>query len=228
MKKLIILISAFYFAMRVPIFAANFTELAQNATQGIEQQIIKHPFLQQLANGTLAKNKFNYYNNQDQKYDWQYSDALLTLAIKAPDAKMRAFLVRAANSSVAHWQGAPPSTMEQCPYCQAYSNFERSSVDESFSQGLAAIAPCYFVYWTVAQWLKVHSVPGNPYQDWINGYVDPNFVQHVQELGNFLDEVACSLAKQEQDSMLAKYVRSAQFEWHFWNSAYQEAVWEPR
>lgn len=225
MKKLIVL---FVFAFSLHVWAVNFMLEAKNATAGIVQAILEHPFLREMANGTLSTSRFNYYSAQDNIYDWRYSNAMLELATKVNYVELREFLIKGADDATLHWQGPPPISMEQCPYCQAYSNYELDAVRSSVAEGLAALAPCYVVYWTVGDWLKQNSVPNNPYRDWINKNSSPHYGKNVEKLENFVNDFACNMTIPEQQKMLNAYVRSARFEWYFWNSAYKMDTWKPR
>lgn len=205
----------------------SFMELANQATESILSAIIKHPFVLEIANGTLPQQKFKYYSEQDRLYDWRYSNTMLDLARKSNLVAPREFLINAAHDSTLHWLGPIPDTMKQCPDCQAYSDFEAHCAQNSFSVGLAAIAPCYVVYFRVGSWLKSNSVPNNTYQNWIDENSSPHYREQVAEFEKHLNLVAANVTVEEQNRMLAAYRRSAQYEWHFWDSAYKEEAWGP-
>ncbi|MFO7923033.1 MAG: hypothetical protein R6U58_05010 [Bacteroidales bacterium] len=54
------------------------------AAEPTYQEIIEHPFNQELAKGTLDEEKFRFYLSQDAIYIGEYSRALAALAAKAP------------------------------------------------------------------------------------------------------------------------------------------------
>jgi thiaminase/transcriptional activator TenA len=118
--------------------------------------------------------------------------------------------------------------MTQCPDCFAYSNYEERSVQTSFTLGLAAIAPCYVVYWTVAKTIKEGVDPSNPYYAWILEYSDPKFGKHVVELESMINEIAANLSETEWQKMQDAYQRSVHYELLFWLSAYNQATWSPK
>jgi thiaminase/transcriptional activator TenA len=230
MKK-INLVACFFslnlLASVTPPPAITFMTEAENMTEVIFSQIIRHPFLIELANGTLPKQKFDYFSRQDSMYDWKYADRLLELASKAHKPQLKIFLDTAANHSTMAWQTPMPNENDQCPSCEAYSNFEKQAVTESFSGGLAAIAPCYVIYDKVGIWLKEHSVQNNPYQDFINSYSSKRFKHHVAEMKITLNEIAAEEGVIGRQKMLYNYMKSVSYEWQFFNSAYQMAPQEP-
>ncbi|MEI6806474.1 MAG: hypothetical protein WCK49_08225 [Myxococcaceae bacterium] len=225
MKKILVLLFLLTLSLHAQV---GFMDQAKNATLGVMEAIKAHPFLLEIANGTLSKSRFDYYSKQDKIYDWRYANSLLGLARKAPRVDLKKFLITAANDTTAYWEGPPPLISKQCKDCSGYSDFEEVSVDRSFAQGLASIAPCYVVYWTIGNWLKQISVPNNPYQEWIEGNSSPHYGTHVMELENFINEIASNVTKAEESEMLETYLRSTEYEWYFWNSAYKESTWEQK
>ena len=187
-----------------PLMAADFMHEAKQKTQGIIEKIIGHPFLVTLANGTLARTVFDDFSKQDNIYSWRYADALSLLAIKTSNSTEQLFFLKAAKSSTQEWGGLIPENIEQCPSCQAYSDFELASVQQSYPQGLASIAPCYMVYACVATWLAENSVSDNPYQDWIDQYAEPGFQAHVHEMESIMNRAAHT-SPSEREGMLIAY-----------------------
>lgn len=223
MKKMNLFVCLFSFGLLAssskPPSVTFMTEVNRQ-TERVLQQIIEHPFLVELVNGTLPRDKFDYFNRQDGMYDWRYANSLLKLASKAYEPKLKSFLVTAAQHSTGGWKTPVPNEKDQCPSCEAYSNFEEVAVLESFSGGLAAIAPCYVIYDRVGSWLKEHSVPNNPYQSFIDSYSSPRFMKHASEMMGTLNIVANQEGGLGREKMLQNYVKSVSYEWQFWNSAY--------
>ena len=154
----------------------SFSQRAIEAARHIVESIKQQPFLLELANGTLCSKKFHYFEVQDKIYCQRYADSLLDLADKAPTLELKEFLEHASDGARHEWPGPVPN-MPQCPSCVDYSDFEEAAVAESFTEGLAALSPCYIVYWQVAEWLRKHMVLPNPYQYWIARYSKPNYPQ---------------------------------------------------
>src|SRR3989338_4195722 len=168
----------------------SFMEIADCETKNILEKILRHPFLQELAMGTLPQEKFDYYLKQDKLYDWKYANVLLYLSSKSEEPALKRFLVTAANHSTGNWETEIPDELKQCPSCEAYSDFERLYAYETLSIGVASVAPCYTIYWKVAVWLKENSVANNPYQGWINGYSNLKYEDHVDNMIKTLNSLA--------------------------------------
>ncbi len=70
----------------------TFSEWAWRETEALRQRILELPFNKELANGTLTRERFQFYMIQDALYLEQYSRALAVAAAKAPDpAAMQQF-----------------------------------------------------------------------------------------------------------------------------------------
>ena len=61
----------------------NFTDMFQQEAEPIYQAIIKHPFNQELANSTLAREKFAFYMHQDALYLADFGRALTIIGSRA-------------------------------------------------------------------------------------------------------------------------------------------------
>ncbi len=211
------------------LFAARtFMQEANERSQSLMKEILKNPFLLELKAGVLPKDKFDYFRHQDEIYNYRYSKSLTVLSSKSPIVKISNFLQRASLDTMREWKGPLPDDMTQCPDCFAYSNYEERSVQTSFNLGLAAIAPCYFVYWTVANTIANGVDKSNPYYSWIKEYSDPKFGRYVDELESMINEIAVNLSEVEWQKMQDAYQRSVHYELLFWTSAYNLATWSPR
>jgi len=59
------------------------------STSGVLEQILELPFNQQIANGTLSKQKFEEYIQQDKLYMFRYRQCFAYLAYRAPTTIMQ-------------------------------------------------------------------------------------------------------------------------------------------
>ena len=63
----------------------NFSDSAWGAIESIYKSILEHPFNQELAQGTLAKERFQFYMKQDSLYLLDFARALAITASRATD-----------------------------------------------------------------------------------------------------------------------------------------------
>jgi len=90
---------------------------------------------------------------------------------------------------------------------------------------VAAVLPCFWIYWDVACAITARAAPQNPYRAWIDTYADPRFGEAVQRVIDIADEAAATATPARRAAMLAAFGRSTQYEYLFWDGAYRERGW---
>lgn len=203
--------------------------------------ITRHPFLVQLADGTLPETVFARYLVDDAHYLKAYSAALAALSSRADQPDDRLMLARSAAGSVEGERrlhraylvprGIDPDgadAPEPTPTCRAYvEGLRAAAVLDPLGVGMAAVLPCFRVYAEVGAWIVDRRAPDvdHPYRDWIDTYADPSFAQAVRSAEDFTDRLAARAERPEREAMLAAYVRSTRFEWMFWDAAWRGEGW---
>jgi thiaminase/transcriptional activator TenA len=217
----------------------RFSEQAWQDTQALRAAIHALPFNRELAAGTLARNRFQHYIMQDAVYLGQFSRALALAAAKAPDVATLQSFAQSALGAVAvehalHERylrafGVDPATLataEPAPDCLAYTSFLLATAyHERWELLIAALLPCFWIYWDVGCAIADKTVPDNPYQAWIATYADPRFGEAVQAVIATADRAAKAASAALRGRMLAAFTRASQYEWLFWDGAYQCRVW---
>ena len=89
---------------------------------------------------------------------------------------------------------------------------------------VAALLPCFWIYWDVAQAITKRAAPGNRYRAWIDTYAAPGFGEAVERVIAIADRAA-DAAPPLRAAMLAAFVRSAEYEFLFWDGAYTQRSW---
>ncbi|WP_195909143.1 TenA family protein [Microlunatus sp. Gsoil 973] len=218
----------------------GFSQTAWRAVADWFTAITTHPFLQQLADGTLPEPVFARYLLDDAHYLTGYSAALATLAARSTDHGARVMLARSAAGAL-EAEGQlhrgyllprgvdpdAPDAAEPTPTCVAYVDGLRATAfAEPPGVGMAAVLPCFRVYAEVGRWIIGQAVPDpHPYRAWIKTYADPAFAEAVRMAEAYTDRLADAAGDQERDAMLAAYVRSTRFEWMFWDAAWRGESW---
>src|SRR6266404_8388830 len=211
----------------------RFTEEAWQRTTALRRAINHLPFNTELAAGTLAPERFRFYILQDALYLAQYSRVLSLAAAKAPDTATSQIFGHSALGAIAVEQrlhehylrefGVDPASVaaaEPAPDCLAYTSFLLATAHQQPWEVLvAALLPCFWIYWDVASAITSGAAPNNRYQAWIDTYADPAFGEAVARVIAIADQAATPALRV---AMLAAFARSAQYEWLFWDGAYQE------
>jgi thiaminase (transcriptional activator TenA) len=218
-----------------------FSDEARARTLALRAAIDALPFNAELAAGTLARERFQHYIIQDALYLGQFSRALAIAAAKAPDtATLQAFaqsalgavaVERALHEQYLRAFGIEPATLaaaEPAPDCLAYASFLLATAHhESWEVLVAALLPCFWVYWDVGCAIAKTAASDNPYRAWIDTYAAPHFGEAVQSVIATADRAADGASEALRAKMLAAFTRATQYEWLFWDGAYHRRRWPP-
>ena len=221
---------------------AKFSEVARQRTPDLRAAIHQLPFNTELAAGSLQRERFQHYITQDALYLGQFSRALALAAAKAPDSETLQAFAQSAVSAVAVEQrlhehylrafGVDPAALVDAgpaPDCLAYTSFLLATAyHEPWEVLVAALLPCFWIYWDVGCAIAGTTAPDNPYRAWIETYADPRFGEAVQAVIATADRAAMGASDCVREQMLAAFTRAAQYEWLFWDGAYHRRGWPLR
>lgn len=217
----------------------RFSEEAWQATAALRDAIHRLPFNTELAAGTLRPDRFRFYIMQDAIYLGDYARVLAVAAAKAPDAATVQAFGHAAVEAVAveralHGRylaefGVDPATVEAAepaPDCLAYTSYLLATAHQQPWEVLvAAVLPCFWIYWDVAGAITRNAASENPYRAWIDTYADPRFGEAVRMVIDIADKAASNATPAIRAAMLAAFARSARYELLFWDGAYRQRGW---
>ena len=225
------------FCLGAHLFAsdARFTDELWAGIQPVYAKTLQHPFLSGLADGTLPRAKFDFYLQQDALYLDTFSEAIKTLAAKAPRKEWQATLRQHAADAIEEknqlhltlLRGKTASEMAPSNY--AYTNHLLAAVERGpFAQGLAAVLPCYWIYWEVGKELKKRGSKDPDYQRWIDQYSDESYRASVEQAIAMMNAAAGGLDPAARERARQLFTRSARYEYMFWDMAWRQEGWPPR
>jgi thiaminase/transcriptional activator TenA len=220
---------------------SRFSDETWQRTASLREAIHALPFNTELAAGTLARDRFQHYIVQDALYLGQFSRALAIAAAKAPDTGTLQSFGQSALGAVAveralHEQylrafGVDPASLagaEPSPDCLAYTSFLIAAAYHGPWEVLvAALLPCFWIYWDVGCAIARKAVPENPYRAWIDTYADERFGEAAEKVIAASDRAAEVTTVATRAQMFAAFSRACQYEWLFWDGAYQLRGWPP-
>jgi len=127
--------------------------------------------------------------------------------------------------------GVDPTSLasaEPSPDCLAYTNFLfAAAYHEPWEVLVAALLPCFWIYWDVGCAIAGKAAAENPYRAWIDTYADERFGEAVRKAIAINDRAAEAATDTTRARMLAAFRRGCQYEWLFWDGAYQRRGWPP-
>jgi thiaminase/transcriptional activator TenA len=201
--------------------------------------ILAHPFVRGLTDGSLPREAFRFYAVQDALYLRDFARALSIAAARAPrDEWIIMFNEHAAGalkverslheSFFAEWGLTPEAVAAtaMAPTNQAYTSYLLSTAyGAPFHEGVAALLPCYWIYWEVGKALERAGSKDGLYARWIGTYASEEFGGLVRLVIACLDEMAAGLGPRERLLMSRHFVTTSRYEWMFWDMGLRRESW---
>lgn len=216
-----------------------FSEQVWAEAAPILEAIRAHPFVRELADGALGRARFQHYMVQDALYLQGFGRALAFGAVKAPDAtliqefskaaEVAIVVERALHAGFLERFGVDPAEAERAvpsPTCQAYVDaLIAAAATGSFAELSAATLPCFWIYQDVGAGIQRAAAGGNPYQAWIDTYAGEEFEAATRRMIAVFDAEAEAAGGRLRGAMRARFLRSCEREWMFWDAAYRLEAW---
>jgi thiaminase/transcriptional activator TenA len=217
----------------------GFSDRIWQRTTPLRAAIHALPFNTGLAAGTLPRPTFQFYIVQDALYLDQYARALAIAAARGPDsATLRAFghyaIEAIAVEQALHERyltefGVDPASLaaaEPSPDCLAYTSvLMATAYHEPWEVLVAALLPCFWLYWDVGTTIAKTAAADNPYRAWIETYAGDGFGEAVRAVIASADQAAAVASDSVRDRMTTAFIRSCQYEWLFWDGAWRLRSW---
>ncbi len=214
----------------------NWSESAWKHIETTYQSILQMPFIEELAHGTLPKEKFRFYMAQDSLYLEHFGRALALIAARAHDiqdtlsylkyAETAIIVENALHESYFRDFGVTDKGIMQ-PACHHYVHFLKSTaVLEAVEIAMAALLPCFWIYKKVGDHICSQlQADNNPYQKWIDTYGGEDFADAVQQAISICDRVASETTTAIREKMTEAFITSSRMEYSFWAAAYDVKKW---
>jgi len=94
-----------------------------------------------------------------------------------------------------------------------------------FHEAVAALLPCYWIYWEVGKTLERSGSRDPLYARWIGTYAAEEFGSVVREVLGCVDALAADLREPERDRMTRHFVTTSRYEWMFWDMGWRREAW---
>lgn len=217
----------------------QFHECLRQQTAAIWQAIYTHPFVQEVGQGTLARPAFEFFIRQDYLYLKDFARVLCLGGAKADDLETLAMFTEHAatvvrvehnfHSTFAVQLGLTVAALEATPAAPVTRAYTRHLLAVAHSgtlgETVAAVLPCYWIYWEVGKRLN-QTIPDDPlYATWIQAYGNPAFGTHVEQQLSLIDRLASHASDRERQRMADHFEHSCRYEFLFWDQAYHRTTW---
>ena len=219
--------------------AILFHQHLRETARPVWEAIFAHPFVQELGAGTLARARFLFFVRQDYLYLQDFARALCLAGAKADSletldmfADHAATVVRVERNLHSNWSGKLGLTPQElattvrAPVTQAYTRHLLTVAQSgTLAETVAAVLPCYWIYWEVGKRLS-SALPADPlYAEWIQAYNSEGFGAHVQQQLALIDRLAPEVSSAERERLKEHFAQSSRYEYLFWEQAYWQEGW---
>jgi thiaminase/transcriptional activator TenA len=216
-----------------------FTRQLWQTIAPIYAAILAHPFIQGLTDGSLPEETFRFYAVQDALYLRDFARALSLAAAKAPDedwiitfnqhAAGALQVERALHESFFREFGLTEQQVRATPLAPtnlAYTSYLLAvAYGAPIHEAVAALLPCYWIYWEVGKTLQRQGSPHPLYQRWIETYGADEFGALVAAVLGLAEGLAAPLPPAACEAMTRHFVTTSRYEWLFWNMGYHREQW---
>jgi len=199
-----------------------------------------HPFVKGIGDGTLPIDTFRFYMKQDSYYLSHFSKIQAFGALRSSNLAMtKSFAEHAVATCEAEHRlhesfmkmlEVTEEELEQfqpSPSAYAYvSHMYQCAFTGDLADLLAALLPCYWLYYEIGERLK-DTKPNHPiYNSWIETYGSDWFAEKVKEQIQRMNELAENVSPLRRKELKSHFRKSSYYEWHFWDMAWHMEEWE--
>src|SRR5712691_3317800 len=205
----------------------------------IYDAILRHPFLRGLTDGSLARDAFRYYVIQDAHYLRDFARALSIAAARAPREDWIIMLnehsagalrvERSLHEAFFRDFGLSEKDVAAVPLAPtnlAYTSYLLAvAYGAPFHEALAALLPCYWIYWEVGKELERAGSKDPLFARWIATYASEEFGSIVRAVLETTDTLAARLTEDDRGAMRRHFVTTSRYEWMFWDMGHRLERW---
>ncbi len=213
------------------------TEKLYESAKDIWTQYLSHPFIREMAEGSLPVEKYRYYMLQDYAYLRDYIKIYAILISKSNDFKEIEFLCDSMMATLRETSRVHVPYMKQLGITEqsireVVPHIENSSythymICESQSRdilcGLVALLNCSWTYAYIAEHITEqypYAVKHKIYGSWFAGYTCDDYRDTNQALIDIVDRMSAKINEDETRTLCEIFTKCSMYELKFWNMAY--------
>jgi thiaminase/transcriptional activator TenA len=204
----------------------------------------EHPFLRELAAGTLPLEKFRFYIDQDLHFLPDFARAIGLAIGRAEEEEMRLLVEEAqlvVGREIESERGllrrveeltAPRSEHERelaavpAPATVAYSSWLLATAARGGALGvMVALLPCAWSYEDIAVVIADEVEPHPVYTEWVNLFASDEYVESIAERRATLDRLGADIDEARARRLSELFTMATRLELGFWDMAYSAEHW---
>jgi thiaminase/transcriptional activator TenA len=197
----------------------RFTDVLRRDADPVWRAQLEHPFVQELADGTLATERFEFFAAQDSLFLVEYAKVLARASELAPTQELaRRFReLEEATAKELELHAVEPAR-DAAPATRGYVEFLHSRPD--FPELAAALLPCMWGYSELGRALSERPRPPvERYARWIDLYASDEFAALAEWCRDVVDGV---VTDENRARLREAFLESSRHELAFWESSYTQ------
>lgn len=219
----------------------SFSRELKQKSHAVWEQGYMHPFVQQLGQGTLSQERFQFYLLQDHHYLLAYAKVFALATLKSDTEELMTHFTAAQHGILATEMnlhraymasyGISPEQVQAAKpslYSRTYTaNMLTIGQTGDLAELLAAVFPCAWTYADYAARLRQDYAPSlaqNDYREWIDTYAGEDFAASFAWMFGALDELCRGKSPAQLRRVEDAFVSSVEFEYLFWDMAYKQEL----
>jgi thiaminase/transcriptional activator TenA len=211
----------------------SWTQHMQDETKHLWERILEHPFLQDLAAGKLTRERLAFYFEQNTHYiDTAVRCRSLAIAKSQNEEEQLFFLARTqlVVDELQHQKemlkkvgGDPDAKM--APTCHAYTRHILTLAwAKQPVEYLGSFLPCPWTYDEIGIGLRGAELQPET-AEWWEFYMSEAHNELCANYRSYIDKYAALLSDSQRQEMLDNFTRGLNYEYLFWDMAYNLEQW---
>lgn len=216
-----------------------FTDYLFEEVKELWDEYLQHPFLKELGEGTLDKEKFKRYLIQDYLYLKEYAKVYAMAVVKSESIEDMKFFQQSVNGiledeSANHiWYlknfGEKIEELEKYKMTldnENYTSYMKSlALTGDLKELMIGVLPCSWSYYYIGVKLKEiykDQLDGNFYESWIEGYSSQDYAMCAKKNIDFSNKLCKNIDDREKEKLKEIFIKASIYEMKFWYMAYEE------
>ena len=219
----------------------SFYDEMRHKTEALWEAIFAHPFVQGIGDGTLSRDRYEFFLKQDYVYLIDFSRVFSLAAAKAPALEEMGYfatlLEATLNTEMALHRrtceafGISVGDLEKTEpalITLSYSNLLiRTCYEGTIRDILTVLLPCAAGYGEIGRKLRLKGLPEDPfYRDWIQTYAADEYTEFTDWLIHRANHHAAGITETEKTRLFRLYLSSARFEYLFFDMSWKREGWK--
>ena len=217
------------------------TERLLAASRTIWEGYLAHPFVQGIADGSLAVDKFRFYLLQDYLYLFDYAKVFAQGVVKSREPEVMRTFAGYVESILGGEMNVHRSYMKRLGITeeqaetvkpslsnQSYTAYMRAvAAEEGPAEIMAAVLSCALSYEYIAKWIVANYPDAEKhefYGEWVQSYASEGYAEENVRLTDLMERLTAGYSEQQLRHLTDIFLDCSRYEGMFWDMAWNEAM----